>query len=414
MSTAAEVRARRLTAVLQEAVGGGCPPDLAARVLARVRAVPPRKHSASLLAALCMLAGIAVVVATARGVGRAAAVAGTQEPAPQDPAPKEPAPFTVTTAMVQAAIVAVDAPPPGDGVARLLALASRGPASIVVAPGVRGESKAALEGLTWHEAVVHIADELGVGVAEYGSVVVVGIGARRPLAQLRCTIPAELPRLHVADVPRVLHRLGGLDCVVPASAAGQVAFDVRDVPVRTLLDVVAARSSLQVVGCGSVLALRPVAVPPAPLRLALNLRNRSIGDVLATWAKLAGRNVVIDAAVQGVVSVRTLTPHEPDLLQALAAAVGAEVVPEDRGILRFVPRLAAPPVTWTTNARGDAETAAEVAARSGLPEGLLAAPGRPAKSVVVVAQAAAADVLQALALATGQQLRRREGAYVIE
>jgi hypothetical protein len=407
MNLEAEARARRLTAVLEEVVGGGAPRDLATRIAQRLRGTRPQTVAPRLLAALLMLGGVAVVVATSRWQSDVRPAVAPQEPAAKQAEVRK---VTVTTAMVRAACEVIDAPPPGDGVARLLELANRGKLGIVVAPGVHGTSKAALDGLTSHEAVCHIAAELGVGVAEFGTVVVVGLGDVVPVERLRCSFPAGRPAIDVRDLPRVLDRIG-LDLVVAADVSGQVVFDVASVPVRALLDVVAAQLSLQVVGCGSVLALRRATPLPAPARQALNLKDRSILDAIDLLAHVAQLNVVIGPAVQGVVSVRTLTPDTTDLLVALTAAVGADVRGLGQGILHAVPRLTLPasltqiagPVTLR-----DVAKAAEVADLVVIPD------GDERRVELAVSHAPVHDVLRAIAVATGRRWVRSERTYAVE
>lgn len=403
-----EVRARRLDALLEDAVGGGASPDLAVRVLARLRAQPVRRRrsTATWLAAACMFAGIAVVVATA--LGRQANVATASA---QDPKPGEVRTVTVTTAMVKAACVPVDAPPPGDGVERLLALANRGPFGIVVAPGVQGESKADLEGLTWHEAVASIAAELKVGVAEFGTMVVVGAGAVPGESGRRWSHKAYSPS-DVRELPRLLHRFGGvLDIVCADDVAGQVSLETGGVPTRAILEVVAEQLGLQVVGCGSVLALRRAVPAPAPDRVLLNFKSRPIGEVIDTWAKLARGNVVIAPEVQGVISIGTLKPVTADLLAALGAAVGADVQHEDRGILRFVPRL---PLPASVTLTAEQVTPRMVAETTGVPPELVSFANDADRRVgVTVDQVPAFDLLWATAVATGRTFARADQGYTI-
>jgi len=88
-----EVRARRLTAVLEEAVGDGVPHDLTERVADRLAGLPRRHPRRAWLTIACIAAGILVVFAVARlqGSGSATsdsgrfAVEGPAEALSQDP-----------------------------------------------------------------------------------------------------------------------------------------------------------------------------------------------------------------------------------------------------------------------------------------------------------------------------------------
>lgn len=92
MNTAEQARSRRLTAILEEAVGDGVAPDLARRIAARLADEPVRRRTPTLLVAAAVLAGIGIVVWTARLQGErargvdASPAAVAQEPSAQDPA----------------------------------------------------------------------------------------------------------------------------------------------------------------------------------------------------------------------------------------------------------------------------------------------------------------------------------------
>jgi hypothetical protein len=409
MNVEQEVAERRLTAVLEEACGHGVPHDLAARVRgslsqSRGSAVPRR---GAVMPALLMAAAMAVVIVIASWHTRAAPL--QQPSATQDTIRK----VTITTAMVRAACVAVASPPaPGEAGARLLALANGGPCGVVVAPGVRGESRTDLAGLTWHEAVTQVAADAGARVEDHGDVVLVVPGEPVPLERTRCFAPG-LPFVDIGDLPKLLQRACGVDLVVGADCSGQIALDVRGVPVRALLQVIANQLSLQLVGCGTVLVLRrPVPAPPAR-RVALNLTNCTMGQAIDAWTTVAGGNIVVAPGVAGVASVRAVS-REPDaLLAALAAAVGAEVVAEERGILRVVPRLAAAATATMTADHASLDDAARAVA---LPAGLLvvAADAARSRAQIAVSDADTLDVLRAVAMANGRRWLRRDREYTVQ
>jgi hypothetical protein len=403
--TEREVRERRLTALLEEAAGGGAPPDLAERVLSRVRSPrPPRsRRGATLLAALLMLGGIAVVIATAR-LRVTAGDVPAQDPAP---APAKVVEITVNTSVVRDAVRPIDeVPPGGDGATRLLSLARRGPIGIVVAPGVRGESKGELAGLTWHEAVGRIAAELGAGVADFGTMVVVGIGPPARAERLRCSV--NVKDLDVRDLGKVLHAKAGMNLVVAGDLAGRVTLDVDAVPARALLDVVAQKLSLDVVGCGSVLALRRASARAKPPGLTMYAPNLAIGEVLDHFAHLGHANMVIAPGIAGIVSVRANSPDRGDLLNALAAAVGAEVQHLERGVTRVLPRLTQTDVTLVAENLPEWPTFVEL----GDVKVTIDAP--PSAVRIWTDNARAVDVLRAAAVATGRTFVRTDTGYTIK
>jgi len=401
-----EVHERRLTAVLEEVAGDGVPAGLAERVLARVRVESPAGQSrvrATLLAALLMLAGIAVVVATARWRS------GASEAPAQDPAPPPGAvpKITITTAMVRAACEPIDPPPPGDGVTRLLAVAKGAPFGMVVAPGVHGASKVDLARLTPREAVGHIAAELGTGVAEFGAIVVVGLGPAAPVERLRCT--ASVKDIDVRDLGKVLHAKTGMNFVVAGDLAGRVTFDLEAVSARALLDVVAKQLSLDVVGCGSVLALRRASQRSEPPRAAPDFDRGELRHVLTYTANVVGAKIVIDPAVVGIVSVRPNSCDPTDVLTALAAAVGADVRRLDSGVIHVMPQPALPAgVTLVAEGVRDFTSLVEV----GDVKISIDAPAT-GEVRVWVAEAPSLDVLRGIAVATARTLARTETGYSI-
>jgi hypothetical protein len=403
-----EVRERRLTAVLEEAAGGGAPPALAERVLARVRAEPAPRRSqrrATLVAALLMVAGIAVVVATALSRGDAPEVQA-QDPSP----PGNAAEVTVTTAMVRDTCKPLHrSPPPGKAAARLSALADGAPFGLVLAPGVRGESKVDVADLTAHDAVVSVAAELGVGVSEFGAMMVVGIGPAASAARLRCSLRAR--SVDVRDLGELLHSWAGINLVVAGEVAGRVTFSVDDpVSPRALLDVVAHRLGLEVVGCGTVFALRRAKQGREPVQKVPDFgKEGEWGDLLDTVAHAAGGNFVIDPAVKGSVYLRTNSAARDEVVTALAAAVGADVRQLDRGMIHVVAQLGLP---------ADLDLVAE-----NVPDYSLLVETSDAKVTVdapgmrdvrvAVAKASALDVLRAAAVATGRSLVRTDSGYTI-
>lgn len=406
------VRTRRLTAMLEEALGGGAPAALADKIAGRLRDRPaPRRHW--LPAAALMAIGIAVVVAAGflhHDSDRRAA---------QDPQPAATV-VTITTAMVREVHEPIVEPPPGPALDRLLAIAGRAKVSLVATEAVTGESKCSLADCAWRQAVARIAAEAGVGVGMFGEVVVVGLGP--PLE------PAMLPRLTFDQAPlhevlAALGKLSGLGVVFAADELGRcdcatavrVTMDVSDVSPRVLLDVLAAKAGLEVVPVGQVFALRRAGAGQKPQRLALQFRERAIADVFDTWARLRGRNFVIDAAVQGKVSVRATQIVEPDLRTALTAAVDAEVEELDRGILRIIPRHKLPaPSRIVLASQGVAVTDA-VQILGLTKEHCQVVPDAGRVSMFVNrTQPDMHDLLRAVAIASGRTLVRRGEHHVIE
>ncbi len=402
---------RRLAGLLAEVQGGGPAEDLAARIAQRLRAEAAPRHPLRFVVALLMAAGLAVVV------GIAWLCQDDARRLAQDPNPVVQAdPVRIDTAMVRATITPVVEPPVGNAVDRLLAVAGKAKVCVVVAPGVVGDSKCSLEGLDWREAIEHIAAEVGVGVAAYGDAFVVGVGSSTEPKRRVVSMKFAATGLH--QVLKKLAIAQELELVVATDANGRVAgvdrrieLDVEAVPVRSLLEVVAANVGLEVVTVGSVFVLRKLGPVTAPARVALNFRNHPVADVWDRWAHIAGRNVVIDPAVQGILSVRAFQFVERDWLNAMSAATAAEVDALDRGILRVMPRVPLPAsVTLTAEGAEPVEVAQTLRIST---EQCVVAPGGGCVNVFAW-RANAHDLLHSGALASGRTMVRRGAVYVIE
>jgi hypothetical protein len=136
-----------------------------------------------------------------------------------------------------------------------------------------------------------------------------------------------------------------------------------------------------------------------------------VADVFALWAKLAGRNVVIDPAVQGVVSVRAVGFVEGDWLDALSAAASAEVQLHERDILQVVPQVK---LAERATIAAEGIEVAEVAKTLGITDKQCTVTAGGRRVSVFAWNANAHDLLHAVAIASGHTWARRGDRYVIE
>ena len=141
-------------------------------------------------------------------------------------------------------------------------------------------------------------------------------------------------------------------------------------------------------------------------------RGFPIGEVLARWAKVRGRNIVIDAGVKGTLAVFAFSPREDGLLTALAAAVGADFSQLDRGIVRIEPSVATKATMTLTSEQVELASVLTHFEPVGPPIEL-ATPGDERVSVFV-SGGRVFDALRAAAIAAGHRLIRDGAGYRIE
>jgi type II secretory pathway component GspD/PulD (secretin) len=160
---------------------------------------------------------------------------------------------------------------------------------------------------------------------------------------------------------------------------------------------------------GAVLTVVPGAGPEEKV-LDLKHEAMPIADVLANVAKMAGANFVIDAKVTGSVAVDVERVFWRDLVDALAAAVGAEV---DGGgiVLRIVPKgqMPAPRVFFAYDRSPVAKVVETIGKISG--ERVVVDPAAAGTVTVRVKNQPATDVLAAVAATQGCVLAKEGGVW---
>jgi hypothetical protein len=237
--------------------------------------------------------------------------------------------------------------------------------SNVVVAGVGGASSVDVNGLGARDAIEHIAREVGASVTDHRGVLLVRADGPSLPRAARVTLKAG--PLTVREFAKQLHARTGVDFLVADDIGGRVTCDVVDVPWFALLQHVAGRLQFDVVGCGSVLALRRHQPGHRRIRVGLELPDRAVGDVFSAWARVASANVVVDPAATGRVSVWAWSPDERGLVAALARAVGCEAVHEERGIVIVRPTIAVGRTTTWTAAHLTARELATLCADKGEP-----------------------------------------------
>ncbi|MFN3243627.1 MAG: hypothetical protein ACE37K_19130 [Planctomycetota bacterium] len=388
-------RSRRLDAVLTEAVGRDVPSDLEARILARLGTTGGARSRASrwlVAAALLLGGGIVLATASLQGGSRGAA--------------QDPEAVLVTTADVAASIEPVDAPAADEVQARLLLLAKANDANLAIANGVQGHSQTVVTGMSLQTALRAIARDVGAPVAECDGIFAVGVGAKLTAGQARVT-------LHTGEVSvraffKLLHARCGVGFVVGDDVVGRVKVDVDDVAWRDLLDLVAKRCNFGVVGRGSVLAItrRQARVEQ---RVFFHFEDTSMTKIVTTCSKIAGLNTIIDAGVDGRLTLLTRNADAREALRVAAACVGADV---DAGkLVRIQPR---PADARTVSATAESCQLATEAKRwvQQLPDIDLTCTAKATMSVFVH-QADIRELLRAAATATGHHLQFDDTTFTL-
>lgn len=386
MKPADIARDRRLDADLAEALGNEMPAALADRIASELRqpTAPARKVRAMhgrtrWLAAAAVLLGIVVVTSVATSNGNHSATADRQDPA-----------GLATVTMESLKTKRIKSAAANDGVRRLLDLANFDETSIIITQKVMAPSQTLVEDCTAHEAIERIAAELKVGFAEYNGVLLVGGLGRSGQTGRRVTMHCET--MPVAAFLRQLHARAGANLILADNLAGAVTCKVTDAPWRAVLDHVCEQLKLEVVGCGTVLAVRPQQPAPKAPRVRLQMESQDIEQILTIWGLMEGTKVVVDNDVHCDITVSTKIADRMGLLNGLAAGTSSQFVEEKANkIVRFSADTRPQSSTTLTAENLALRTVQEMAGYS-----CAAAPGKTEPTVdVLVRGALSRDVVRA-------------------
>ena len=134
-----------------------------------------------------------------------------------------------------------------------------------------------------------------------------------------------------------------INFVVADDTAGWVQCDVEGAPWRSVIDAMCNELQLELVGHGSVLALRRRTTTAKLQGVVFQFVNTPFPKVIDVWARLGGHKFVIAKEVTGNLSLWANLIDERGMAMAIAAAVQAEFSTED-GIMRLQPAM---PTTTT-------------------------------------------------------------------
>lgn len=316
----------QLLAMAIGADGGRDAAEFEVRVLARLAAesaAPRLPTSRWLAAAAWLLGGTAAVVGVAVTMRREPALAFAQDPVAKGQEPQAPKVVRITDA---------DLPKRADyqteqglfdcvfEVAKAAALPV-----VVAAPASEARRSWSLRNATPQEALGALAREMGAHVEVFGAVLAI-VPGKEP-EEPTVTLQREATSVHT--VFDLVAHTAHLNLVIDAKVAGQVAVDVKDWPARELLERLAQAVGAEVSGNGRILRIVPK-VAEAPPRVHFAFDRAECRKVFDSVGKIRGEPIEVDADVTGQVSLRVRNQAAADVLAAIAAALGAEIVQDGK------------------------------------------------------------------------------------
>lgn len=373
-------QARRLHAELAESLGNSMPDTLPDQIAASLQQRPQSRTAArpqngrdnaahparsirssrpAWLVAAALLLGTLVVVMVAKDreeqtstprqaanhSGELVTDAKTQDPQPQKQDATAPRVAKLTTASVY--VETREQPDPGDAVTRLFEIAKVDRINLVIAGSIRGESKIDLLGSNSSEAIERIAAELKVNLTEQRGVLIVGgIGQSGRKGQ-RVTLKCDA--IPVREFIARMHKQTGINFLVADDIAGKVQCDVVNAAWRSVIDEACRELRVELVGCGTVLALRRKAEAKQVREVTIHMKQQPAKSIMDTWAHPAKANLVTDAELHDALNDElSVTSHglaANAFLLAMAEALHATATTTTRGITRLKPS----PPHWSTD-----------------------------------------------------------------
>ncbi|MCR9245775.1 MAG: hypothetical protein NXI31_12155 [bacterium] len=409
------VRSRELDTALEAACGRGAPPGLVAAVRQACESVPPPRRAAPrVLVAAAIVLGLAVVFTIASLTGdRETRQSASSPTSRQDP---KPAAITITTAAVRARAPVIADPGRLAAEQRLLAIASSSKARLVIDTRFGGfgrESRVDLAGCGWAEAIDRIAHEFGGSVRQFGDVVLVdGDADARPPTPERGRITLSAQDLTIGALGEKLHAEAGVNLVITSAENTRFDVEVADVPWRALLATAAAAIGLESIGCGGTIAVRPRAGSKPLPAITNNYSPRPATELLDSWAKTSGQSVAVSPGLAGEVVSTLFEPTRDGLFATIAAVTRADIQHEDRNVRRLVPTKAPDETIAVNSAAMVPPDFLTFVGRLGL---IVDAPQIEDEPVAIFASRARIfDLVRAIAIVNGQELRRSDAGYAIE
>ena len=160
-----------------------------------------------------------------------------------------------------------------------------------------------------------------------------GVESRTIEGDRQARLTLKLRDRFLRDVVNNIRRKAGVNIIIDEAIEDRVSIDLENVEWRQALELVAERAKCVVVEEGG--NVLKVEKPP---RVFFAFENADVVKVIDTIAKISGANIVVSPEVSGTITLRLQDIPWRDALEATVKTLGFVVVPEDRGILRVVPR----------------------------------------------------------------------------
>lgn len=399
------VRQRRLHATLAEAAGQGVPSDLCERIMSS-RCAPSKRSSNS--SRWLIAAGLALGLGVTSAVAFVSSGVDADRQEVQDPKPEPVKPGRAVIDDASVKVEGVGFSDEGEARSRLIELAGYVRRGVVVSHTVTGMSRTNILGLSGLEAVFAVAAEVGASVAEHDGILLVGMGGRS-LPNSRVTIQCvDVP---LAEFLRTLHKESGVNLVISERAGGLVTCNVKNAPWRHVLSEVAGMLQLDVVGCGSVLAIKQGQKRASVDNAIKNADGQKLLPLAHLVARMDHADVVVPPELHGAYSLQVRFFHPRTLLEVLAAASAADLSRTESSYRLEPSILDRGDMTLNAEHLTPRELVDVIRAKS--PECVVQS-GASEKVTVLVKNSGRNEVLQALASAVGRQLKRTGTHYSIE
>ena len=196
---------------------------------------------------------------------------------------------------------------------------------VVAVPANEARRSWSLRNATPQEALAALAREMGAHVERFGAVLAIVPGIEP--AEPKVTLQREASS--VLTLFDLVANTAGFNLFIDAKVAGQVVVDVKDWPARELLERLAQAVGAEVSGLGRILRIVPKAAEALP-RVHFAYDRTECRKVFDSIGKIRGEPIEVDSAVTGQVSVRVRNQPAADVLEAIAAALGAEIVQDGK------------------------------------------------------------------------------------
>ncbi|MCB9883644.1 MAG: hypothetical protein H6834_17785 [Planctomycetes bacterium] len=164
-----------------------------------------------------------------------------------------------------------------------------------------------------------------------------------PLAIAVCLLVSaqDPPPTQTVDVHEALHDIAkacNANVMIAPDVTGNVTRPAADVPWRVAIHQVAHQAGSTVEEWNGVLRITKTKKAPTGPRVMFDFVRADVRKVVATIAKLAGTNIVVDASIEGTITLRLRNIAWRDALEIIASTSGWVVTEGEDGVVRLTAR----------------------------------------------------------------------------